>query len=466
MNHPLHLSDLQSAITNRNQLRLGGWAMGLVTLLCLGGIPQATKTVNQITRNGDGAPVLVRASAPDYWLRAGISGLGLALGIAAQASLTKARRLSAQLGDLQDIADDARQATFYRALQPANARLEVDGLDAVELLPLFDWSDLVDPDKYPTICFFAPMGGGKSTLMQWVAKHVVGAQSGKVFDPHCNEWGPWLEVVTDGKAIYQAMAADLDLVDELRRLPAADKKALAQQVRILDEAPDTLAEVKLLDSRDQQVVPRWTTKMTTFVRKLRIRTLVGAVTIAADDLGISASKRNTMTVIFPGVAGIELAASDRTFYCLGTKENRDLRNQLLESLKGVKRPALVYCRGNWFPAEVPELTEDGDPVGGMAIAARPSSGLTTDRQRLNRLFYGGDAVEPEFESGELEFVLSPRAEQLLGYLARRAPSTKRKLIQNWGRNHGADAIEVGDLLSELESAGLIEIEGDEISLAD
>lgn len=466
MNHPLHLSDLQSAITNRNQLRLSGWAMGLVTILCLGGIPQATKTVNQITRNGDGNPVLVKTSAPDYLLRAGISGLGLALGIAAQASLTKARRLSAQLGDLQDIADDARQATFYRALQPANARLEVDGLDAVELLPLFDWTQLVDPDRYPTICCFAPMGGGKSTLMQWLGRHIIGAKSGTVFDSHCNEWGEWLEVKTDFQEMYAAMGADLELVDQLRRLSTNEKKALPQQVRILDEAPDTLAELKALEPKGGDVVGGWVRKMTTFVRKLKIRTLVGAVTIAADDLGISASKRNTMTVIFPGVAGIELAASDRTFYCLGTKENRALRDQLIDSLKGVKRPALVYCRGNWFPAEVPELTEDGDPVGGMAIAARPSSGLTTDRQRLNRLFYGGDAVEPEFESGELEFVLSPRAEQLLGYLTRKGEITHRALMKNWADTHKINSTELTELLIELKRAGLIVMNKDIISIAE
>lgn len=279
--------------------------------------------------------------------------------------------------------------------------VETSSLTPVEPLPFFDLAQLQDADRYPTICVFGPMGSGKSTVMKWLCE-LIGAQSGKAFDIHADSW-PTPTVAKPG-AILDAMRSDIELIERLLELPMAEKRQLPQSVRILDEAPDTLQDLQLLDK--DGTVDRWLSKLFTVTRKLRLRLIVGAVTIAADDLKLSASKRNTATVIFPGVAGIGLAMKDTAIFKLGASYNAQLREQLQYSLRGVSRPGLVFVNGEWFPVAIPNY--------------QPKE-------------YQPNIVDQLESCWQAQSVdrLSPMADALQQYLESRKPLPLRNLLQNF-----------------------------------
>ena len=104
-------------------------------------------------------------------------------------------------------------------------------------------------------------------------------------------------------------------------------------------------------------------KATTVARKVKARLCLVSVRLSGAEIGVSAEARNDATVIFPGKKGIAKAMSDDRIFKLGAKQNRDLREQLTASLHGLKRPALVYADGQWYPAEIPELDAGGNPPG-------------------------------------------------------------------------------------------------------
>jgi hypothetical protein len=54
--------------------------------------------------------------------------------------------------------------------------------------------------------------------------------------------------------------------------------------------------------------------------------------------------------------------SDSRILKLGARRNQALKDRLLESLAGVDRPALIYSGGQWYPAIIPDLDENGNPV--------------------------------------------------------------------------------------------------------
>ena len=167
----------------------------------------------------------------------------------------------------------------------------------------------------------------------------------------------------------------------------------------MEEAADTLRSLRELGREAKTITDLWVGKMTTVTRKIRRRLCIVSVKLSGADFGTGAESRDTATLIFPGIQGVTLAMKDDRMLKLGARQNAELKQRLKDSLQGVKRPALVYHRGEWFPAALPELDGAGNLVGAVQGQSLPPAQPESDvRESLNALYYSEEfAIEAELE---------------------------------------------------------------------
>jgi hypothetical protein len=245
-------------------------------------------------------------------------------------------------------------------------------------LPLFDWERLKDADRHPILAMIAKMGGGKSILVKWLGKHILSGQI-TVFDVYSSKQS-WkgCKVLFDFEDMIREMAVDnLGIKDDVAAFRDG-KRDFPSRLMVLEEGKSTMVrlqklrpsrelidELKELDSptNPARIVEEWRLNYESLTRKIRRRLCLVSTNMNAEILGINAETRDEITLIFPGTQGIAKAFKDTSMLKLGAKQNAALRDTLARSLQGIAHPALIYHDGEWFPAQVPELNEDGDPVG-------------------------------------------------------------------------------------------------------
>ena len=185
-----------------------------------------------------------------------------------------------------------------------------EAIAPAELLPLFDWNELADPDEHPTLAIISPMGGGKSRLAKFLARHVL-------FPTHppqiraldiygrASDWQD-ATLITQHEAMLNSMSSDLVIIGnriEEYRQGADDFTPLFW---IFEEAPDTIGTLRKFGSdktertENDQLVTAWMTKATTVARKVKARLCLVSVRLSGAEIGVSAEARNDATVIFPG----------------------------------------------------------------------------------------------------------------------------------------------------------------------
>lgn len=272
-------------------------------------------------------------------------------------------------------------------------------------IPLFDWSDLQDPDEHPTFAIISPMGGGKSRLAKYLTKHVLfpgGQPSIQAIDIYGRkkDWQE-AELVTEHNSMLKYLESDLEEIESRVSLYRSGQDDFQPIYTILEEAPDTLRTLIGLNG-GKDLVNNWVTKRTTVARKVKSRLCLVSVRLSGAEIGVSAEARNDSTVIFPGAKGIAKAMSDDRIFKLGARQNQELREQLQASLNGVKRPALIYSCGQWFPASIPELDPEGNPPGVKLIPPGASAIELSDVEKLNRMYEMEWNVSPRVNSDKSE----------------------------------------------------------------
>jgi hypothetical protein len=249
----------------------------------------------------------------------------------------------------------------------------------VELMPLFNWQELSDEDEHPVIALVSPMGGGKSRLVKFLAKYAMFETHPNIlaFDIYARD-NDWQNAATDHQSMLDAMKNDL--LDIEQRLPQYrnGQSEFVPQVRVLEEAVDSLPAICAQNKTSAAVVEEWLRKHVSVARKLKYRLMLVSVKMSGNDIGIGAESRDDATIIFPGAKGVAKAFSDVRYLKLGTKQNTEVREQLRHTLATLQRPALVYHGGEWFPASIPDLTGSGDPVGTVPMLAPSATALDPD----------------------------------------------------------------------------------------
>ncbi|MEP0918973.1 hypothetical protein NC981_19250 [Leptolyngbya sp. DQ-M1] len=347
--------------------------------------------------------------------------------------------------DQADLSQTAFQNAFYAAMKPnaPTVALAPSEPEPVELLPLFDWTELSDADEHPILGIVSPMGGGKSRLARYLARYILFPGQNpeiSVFDIYARQ-DDWqgCSIVTEHEEMIEAMGADLDVIATRLQEYRAGKNDFVGVFRVVEEGADTFKTLQAMSKDAQKTVDSWVSKFTTVTRKIKARMCIVSVKLSGADFGTGAESRNDATIIFPGLKGIAKAMTDDRIFKLGAKQNKELREQLKASLAGVKRPALVYSQGRWFPASVPDLDANGNPIGMAPIDFSPSI------DRLNRLYeMSTDAYEEADDEG---IQLSPIQEAILE-LSIRQGWLKAKDCQRsgWGQFSGKSA---GEIRSEF-----------------
>jgi hypothetical protein len=245
-------------------------------------------------------------------------------------------------------------------------------------LPMFKWTELSDEDEHPVIAVVAPMGGGKSRLVKYLAKYAMFDTQPQIvaLDIYARSQD-WPDAVTDHESMLRLMTADLE--DLQIRIPQYRNGItdFAPRVRVLEEAVDSLPSISRMSKAAAAIVTDWLTKHVSVARKVKYRLMLVSVKLGGTDIGIGAESRDDATIIFPGQKGIAKAFSDIRYLKLGTQQQSKLRDQLRTTLDGLDRPALVYHSGVWYPASIPELSAAGDPIG-MAPMLMASAAPTID----------------------------------------------------------------------------------------
>lgn len=328
--------------------------------------------------------------------------------------------------EIANLTDNIRQAIAANAVawthtltQPTRTALRQSQLtqESLNPLPLFDWTGLADSDEHPVIAIVSPMGGGKSRLAKWLAKHVLfpaQAVDLAAIDIYGRK-KDWPTIAPTANEILELMRDDL-LILESRECSYRDgANDFEPMFRIFEECPDTLSTLSQVKDAKRVYEP-WLMKYATTTRKVKARLCLVSVKLAGATIGISAESRDDATIIFPGMKGISKAMGDDRMLKLGTKANQLLRERLLTSLEGLRHPALLFHQGQWYPASIPELDAHGNPAG--------------------------QTYHPE---------LAEYLDSLTSYLKSKGTITSRELKKNWGRNNGANAQTVDQLLSVLEN---------------
>ncbi len=309
-----------------------------------------------------------RALTPEskLWLFGGAFGCGLMCRIVNRVAADHDELFS----DATDISLTNWQNRLFKLTRNTDLVVASEFIEPVAAVPLFNWQELSDEDEHPVIAIVAPMGGGKSRLVKFLAKYAM-------FDTHPNilafdiyaRDNDWQNAATDHQSMLTAMQTDL--LDIEQRLPQYrnGQSEFVPQVRVLEEAVDSLPAICAQSKPAAAVVEEWLRKHVSVARKLKYRLMLVSVKMSGNDIGIGAESRDDATIIFPGAKGVAKAFSDVRYLKLGTKQNAEVREQLRHTLATIQRPALVYHGGEWFPASIPDLTGSGDPVGMVPMLA-------------------------------------------------------------------------------------------------
>lgn len=317
----------------------------------------------------------------------------------------------------QALADNT-VAWVYSTTQPTRSALRQTQAftESLSPPPLFDWNDMANGDEHPVIAIVSPMGGGKSRLAKWLAKHVI-FPAANVDIAAIDIYGrkkDWDTVASTPQDILELMREDLLILQTREASYREGTDHFDPMFRIFEEAPDTLTTLsQVKDARNNTVTP-WLLKYTTTTRKIKARMCLISVKLAGAEIGVSAESRNDATIIFPGLKGIAKAMGDTQMLKLGTKSNAAQRDRLLTALDGLRHPALIYHQGQWYPASIPELDAHGNTAG--------------------------QTYHPELG----EYLTS-----LTEYLQEHPEISNRDLKKTWGRNNGANAQTVDQLLAVL-----------------
>lgn len=291
--------------------------------------------------------------------------------------------------DHQELFSDARDISLTNWQNQLFKRTRDDSLTVEAIvanpvpsapIPLFNWTNLADEDEHPVIAIVAPMGGGKSRLVKFLAKHAMFDTQPNItaFDIYARD-ADWPTAATDHQTMLNVMTADL--AEIYQRIPQyrSGISDFIPQVRVLEEAVDTLPGVRAINKQADTTVTDWLRKHVSVARKLKYRLMLVSVKLGGTDIGIGAESRDDATIIFPGFKGIAKAMSDIRYLKLGTAQNAELRDRLRATLANIPRPALVYHGGDWYPAAVPELTISGDPLGmSPMLSAAPAPNFNPD----------------------------------------------------------------------------------------
>lgn len=270
--------------------------------------------------------------------------------------------------DATDISLTSWQNWLYSRMKPdSDITLAPKPEGDSDPLPLFDWTELADADSHPILAIIAPMGGGKSRIARFLAKHVLfSGQSPQidVWDIYGNE-SEWTgcNLLVDHREMLEQMPLDLTEIDDRIKAYRRGQRDFQGKFVILEEGADTIASLRAKNKSAEKLTDEWISKFTTVTRKVKGRMCIVSVKMSGAAIGVGAESRDDATIIFAGAPGVAKAMKDTQMLKLGAKQNKDLREQLRQSLQGVKRPALVYHQGEWYPASVPHLDEQGTPIG-------------------------------------------------------------------------------------------------------
>lgn len=325
-----------------------------------------------------------RSNAPES--RMWLFGAGFGCAILCRVAHGVARSHGELFSDARDISLTNWQNQLFKRTRDDSLTLEaVVTPTLTEPLPLFNWSNLSDEDEHPVIAIVSPMGGGKSRLVKFLAKHAMFDTQPNItaFDIYARDTD-WPISATDHQTMLNVMASDLAEINQ--RIPQyrSGTSDFIPQVRVLEEAVDTLPGVRAINKQADATVTDWLRKHVSVARKLKYRLMLVSVKLGGTDIGIGAESRDDATIIFPGGKGIAKAMTDIRYLKLGTAQNSAIRDQLKASLTNIPRPALVYHGGDWYPASIPELTISGDPLG-LAPMLVASSSPSFDPELLNSI---------------------------------------------------------------------------------
>ncbi|BAY58506.1 hypothetical protein NIES2135_53790 [Leptolyngbya boryana NIES-2135] len=258
------------------------------------------------------------------------------------------------------------------------------GLNPTAETALFDWNSLKDADRHPILGLIAKMGGGKSLLAKYLGKHILGG-SVTVFDIYGSQqdWSG-CEVLFDFGEMVLRMEQDNKGIEQDIAAYRNGKRDFRSQLFVLEEGKATigrLQKLKIPGKKPGQIVQDWKLNYESVTRKIRRRLCLVSTNMNSSVLGLNAETRDEITLIFPGAQGIAKAMKDTQMLKLGARSNQHIRDRLISQLKGIKYPALVYHDGDWFAASIPELDNNGNPIG----AANPPSEQIPSIEDLNRL---------------------------------------------------------------------------------
>lgn len=358
MTRSIHPSELAQLLQNRFIARSAAVSALVLSLILLAGA--------------------TRSQVPE--IRICLFGTSLATAYLARQMHRIAIDAERQFDDSKDISLTNWQNQLFKRTRDDQLTLEVQvPVREPERLPLFDWTRLQDEDDHPVIAIVAPMGGGKSRLARYLAKYAI-------FDKHPQivaldiyaRSTDWENAAVDHESMLDVMKADLEEIND--RIPRyrANESNFEPRFRVLEEAVDTLPNVRSLNKGASEIVDDWLRKHVSVARKIGYRLCLVSVKLNGTDIGIGAESRDDSTVIFAGAKGVAKAMSDIRYLKLGTQQNADLRSQLQSSLVGVKRPALVFANGEWHPASIPDLTTSGDIVGSILVSESNEEPDSTD----------------------------------------------------------------------------------------
>lgn len=270
----------------------------------------------------------------------------------------------------------------------------------VELLSeaTFRWEQLKDADQHPVLGLVGGQGAGKSSLVKYLVKHVIfegipelDAVALDMFGSE-EEWG--FAVVCEPADICDQMYDDIEEIKKRTKAYRQGVRKFTPLVRVFEESKDTIPEIKALGKAQARLLGSWQRKFGSATRKLKGRAIYVNTLFDAASLGMTAGERNAITIIFPGEKGIAAAMTDTHILKLGIASRSGLREQLQRSLKKLKRPALVYCNGKWYTAEVPELNEQGSLAQSVAV---PTNNPSVSKSETKSLANYADKTASDFK---------------------------------------------------------------------
>jgi hypothetical protein len=426
--------------------------------------------------------------------------LGCALSLSAVA-LGEAQRRDYELA--RDTHQNMKRVLGFNAAswlnlmtQPNKTALrQIEAISTVSpALPLFDWGELADADDHPTLAIISKMGGGKSRLAKFLARHILfPGQSPELRAIDIYGRGQdWQDatLVTDHGAMVEMMKADIQAIGDRVELYREGQDDFNPLFWVFEEAPDTIGTLRKSSKENDALVTAWFTKATTVARKVKARLCLVSVRLSGAEIGVSAETRNDATVIFPGHKGIAKAMADDRIFKLGSKQNRETREQITAALDGVKRPALVYADGKWYPASIPELDAAGNPIdrisAGRSLPGSPTqprqdaADLQVLKARLNALrsseksginqhsecaeMTPDETINQWVESYQPEMSMDGIAglKSLASYCQNKGEVAIDLVLSSWARNKNFSRTAARDFLAALAQMRLIKIVGERV----